>query len=93
MEVKTPFMIDVEHRIALHAMQGNQASFCGEWEVSRFFLRCFGKLGYILELKQGCAFKTRVFSAMSGLLSSCEGHLGILLKAWQGNREDPQGEA
>ena len=30
---------------------------------------------------------------MSGLLSSCEGHLGILLVAWQGNRDDSQGEA
>ena len=29
----------------------------------------------------------------SGLLFSCEGHLGILLMAWQGNRDDSRGEA
>ena len=30
---------------------------------------------------------------MSGLLSSCKGHLGILLEAWQGNRDSSRGEA
>ena len=32
------------------------------------------------------------FSATSGLLCSCEGYLGILLEAWQGNRDDSRGE-
>ena len=36
-EVKTPFMFDVEHGIALLAMQGNRASSLGDWEVSWFF--------------------------------------------------------
>ena len=30
---------------------------------------------------------------MPGHLSSCVGYLGILLKAWQGNRDASQGEA
>ena len=30
---------------------------------------------------------------MSGLLSSCEGHLEFLLEAWQGNSNASQGEA
>ena len=29
----------------------------------------------------------------SGLLSNCEGHLGSLLDAWQGNRDASRGEA
>ena len=33
---------------------------------------------YILEFHWEWPFKTRVSSATSGLLSSCEGHLGIL---------------
>ena len=37
-------------------------------------------------------FKTRVSSAMSGLLFSCTGHLGILPEAWQHNSDDSRGE-
>ena len=33
------------------------------------------------------AFKTHVCSMTSRLLSSCEGHLGILLEAWQDNTD------
>ena len=33
------------------------------------------------------------FSVTSGLLSSCKGHLRILLEAWQGNRDASRGEA
>ena len=40
-----------------------------------FFTRCVGNLGYILELQRGWPFKTRVCSATSGLLSSCDGQL------------------
>ena len=68
-------MFDWKHGIALHAMQGNRASFLGKSEVSWFFSSCVGKLGYILELWQGWPFKTRVCSATSGLLSSYNGHL------------------
>ena len=38
---------------------------------------------YILELRRGWPFETRVCSAKSGLLSSYDGHLGKLNYAWQ----------
>ena len=38
---------------------------------------------YILELRLGWPFETRVCSAKSGLLSSNDGHLGKLNYAWQ----------
>ena len=41
----------------------------------------------------GMALQTRFCAATSGLLSSFEGHLGILLEAWQGNRDMSRGEA
>ena len=81
-EVKVPYMSDGEQGIALPAMQGNRASSRGDGEVSWFFASCGGNLGYILELQWGWRFKTCVCSATSGLLSSCEGHLGILFEAW-----------
>ena len=65
-EVKTPFMFDGEHRIALHAMQGNRASSRGEGKVSWFFSSCGRNLGYILELQRGCPFETLVCSLKSG---------------------------
>ena len=80
-------MFDVECGIALHEMQGNLASCQGEEEVSWFHSSCGGNLGYILEVRRGWPFKTRVCSATSGLLFSCKGHLGILLEAWQGNSD------
>ena len=40
---------------------------------------------YILELRQGWPFETRVCSAKSVLLSSYDGHLGKLNYAWQEN--------
>ena len=45
-------MFDLENGIALNAMQGNQTSYHGEGEVSRFFSNCGGNLVYILELPQ-----------------------------------------
>ena len=45
---------------------------------------------YILELRRGWPFETRVCSAKSGFLSSCDGHLGKLNYAWQENT-DPSG--
>ena len=50
---KAPYLCDWEQGIALHAMQGNQASSLSEGEVSWFFSSCSGNLGYILELQQG----------------------------------------
>ena len=80
-------MFDGEHGIALHAMQGKQASSHSEGEVSWFFSSCGGNLRYILELRQGWPFKTRVCSATSGLLSSYKGHFRNLHKASQGNTD------
>ena len=52
---------------------------------------------YILELRQGWPFETRVCSAKSGLLSSYDGHLGKLKYAWQENTDafvgEPGGQA
>ena len=92
-QVKSPDVFDVEHGIALHAMQGNRASSLGEGEVSWFFSSCGGNLGYILKLRRGWPFKTRVCSATSGLLSSYEGQLRNLLKPLQCNADASQGEA
>ena len=47
------YMLDWEQGIALHAMQGNQASSLSNVEVSWFFLSSGMNLGYILELQQG----------------------------------------
>ena len=69
-EVKPLVVFDGEHRIALHATQGNLAPSHGEWEVSLFFSSCSGNLRYMVELRQGWPFKTQVCSAKSGLLSS-----------------------
>ena len=92
-QIKAPHMFDGELGIALHAMQGNQASSHGEEEVSYIFSSCGGNLGYILELRQRWPFKTRVSSATTGLLSSYEGKLRNLHEAWQGNKDDSRGEA
>ena len=81
-QVKDPYMLDGEHGITLHAVKGNRASSRGEGEVSCFFSSCGGNLGYILVLRWGWPFKTRVCAATSGLLSRYEGHLRNLLEAW-----------
>ena len=52
-EIKAPYLFDWEQGIALHAIQGNQASSMREGEVSWFFSSCSGNLGYILELWEG----------------------------------------
>ena len=85
-------MYDVEKGIALHPMQWNQTSSAGEGVVSPFFSSCGGKQGCILELELGWPFKIRVCPAKSGLMSSCEGLLEILIEAWQGNLDASLGE-
>ena len=59
-QIKAPYMFDWEHGIALPALQGNRASSRSEGEVSRISSSCSGNLGYILELRWGWPFKTRV---------------------------------
>ena len=63
-------MFNWEYDIALHEMQGNQASSPSEGYVSWDFSICGGYMGYILELEQGWTFETILFPAKSGLLSS-----------------------
>ena len=62
-------MFNWEYDIALHEMQGNQASSPSEGYVSWDFLSCRRNLGYILELQQGGTFETPLGSAKSGFLS------------------------
>ena len=59
----------------------------------KVFLEFRWEPGYILELQQGWTVKTRVCSVTLGLLSSYEGHLRNLLKAWQGYTDAFRGEA
>ena len=68
-------MFDWEHGIALHSMQGNQASSLIKGDVSWFFSNCGLNLGYVLELWRGWPFTIPVCSATSGLLSTYDGHL------------------
>ena len=72
---KPPYMFDWEYGIALHAMQGNRASFPSEGGVSYDFLSCGRNLGYIRELQRVWPFETPLCSAKSGHLRSFEGHL------------------
>ena len=68
-------MFDWEHGIALHAMQGNRASFPSEGDVSYDFSHCGRNMGYIRELQRGWPIETPLCSVKSGLLCSYEGHL------------------
>ena len=74
-KIEAPYMFDCEYGIALHAMQGNLASFTSEGDVSYDFSSCGRNLGYIRELQRGWPFETPLCSAKSGLLCSYEGHL------------------
>ena len=73
-KIEAPYVFDWEYGIALHAMQGNRASFPTEGHVSYDFSSCGRNLGYIRELQRGCPFETPLCSAKSGLLCSYEGH-------------------
>ena len=68
-------MSDSELWIALHPMQGNQASSPSEAYVSWDFSSCGRKLEYILELQRGWPLETPLSSVKSGLLSRYDGHL------------------
>ena len=74
-EIDSPYMFDWEYAIALHAMQGNRASFLSEGDVSYDFPSCGRNLGYICELQWGYPLETPLCSAKSGILCSYEGHL------------------
>ena len=71
-------MFDWEYGIALHAMQGNRASFPIEGDVSYDFSRYGRNLRYILELQRGWPCETPLYSVKSVHLRSYEGHIGNL---------------
>ena len=48
-KIEAPDMFDWENGIALHAMQGNRASFPSKGDVSYDFSSCGRNLGYIRE--------------------------------------------
>ena len=48
-KIEAPYVFDWEYGIALHAMQGNRATFPTEGDVSYDFSTCGRNLGYILE--------------------------------------------
>ena len=91
-EIEVPYVFDWEHGNPQHEMKGNRASSCSEGEVSWVFSSCGRHLVYILELRRGWPFKSRVCSAQSGLLSSYDGHLGKLNCAWEENTDASGGE-
>ena len=74
-KIEAPYVFDWEYVIAVHAMQGNRASFPSERHVSNDFSSCGSNLGYIRELQRVWPFETPLCSAKSGLLCSYEGHL------------------
>ena len=85
-------MFDWENTIALHAMQGYRPSSPGEGEISWVFSSSCRHLVYILELRRGWPFETRVCSATSELLSSYDGHIGKLNYALHENTDASGGE-
>ena len=74
-KIEVPYMFNGEYVIALHEMQGNQASSPGEGYVSWDFSSCGRNVVYILELQLGWPFETPLCSSKLGLLSSYDGHL------------------
>ena len=74
-QIEAPYVLDWEDEIALHPMQGIQASAQGVGEVSWVFSNCGRILDYILKLWRGWPFEPPLGSAKSALLSSYDGHL------------------
>ena len=74
-QIESPYVFVCENTIALDTMQGNRASSRREGNVSLVFSSCGRNLGYILELQQGCTFKTLVFFIEVRNLSRYEGQL------------------
>ena len=57
-KIEAPYVFNWEYDIALHEMQGNQASFPSEGYVSWDFSSCGKNVGYILELWRGSPLET-----------------------------------
>ena len=92
-EVNAPLLFDGEHGIALHAMQWHRASSRGEGGSLIVFLQLRPGTEVYSRVTAGRTFNTRVCSLKSGILSSCIGHFGTLLKVLQANRDASRGEA
>ena len=84
-EIKAPYVFNGENGIALHAMQGNQASSRFEGEVSWFFSFVAAGTCVHSRVMAGMAIQNSCCSATSGLLSSYEGHIRTLHDAGQCN--------
>ena len=69
-KIEAPYMIDWEYGIALHAKQGNRASFPSEGDISYDFSSSSKNLGYIHELQRGWPFEIPLCSVKSGQLRS-----------------------
>ena len=74
-KIEAPYAFDWEYGNALHAMQGNRASFPSEGDITYDFSSCGRNLAYIRELQLRWPFETPLCSAKSGILCSYEGHL------------------
>ena len=74
-KIEAPYVFDWEFGFALHAMQGNRASFPSEGDVSYDFSSYGKNLGYIRNFQRGWPFETPLCSAKSGHLRSYEGYL------------------
>ena len=82
--VKAPFAVRVLCRIALKSLRGKWALFHIEGEISWRFSSCSRKYWVALKFRGGPQPASHVASGKSGLLSSCDGHLGISLKSLKG---------
>ena len=70
--------------VSLEMLQRERASSCIEGRIPWFSLRLGVKFGVPLELQRGLQSPARIASGKSGLISSCDGHLGIHHKSLQG---------
>ena len=57
-KIEAPYIFKWEYNIALHEMQGTQASSPSKVYVSWDFSSCGRNMGYILELQRGWPFET-----------------------------------
>ena len=69
--------------ISLETLQWERASSHVAGRIPWFSSRFGRKFGVPLELRRGPQGSTRIASGKSGLISSCDGHLGISRKSLQ----------
>ena len=59
-KIDVPYMFDWEYGIALHAMQGNRASFPSEGDVSYDFSSCSKTWGIYMRVTAGMAIRNSI---------------------------------